>query len=790
MNILKKISYFLFLVTLNSFSQNYINVADISEYNEAIKKALPGTTIILENGIWEDVHLEAYGKGTKENPITIKAKKAGQVILTGDSSLKIYGEHVIVEGLWFKDGVPTSPTIVSFKKSSKEFANNCRFTNSAITHFNPNYHKFKSHWVALWGKNNRVDHNNFTGKTNEGTTLVVWLKGSEHTENNHSIDANFFGLRKELDKVSAETIRIGTSKYSMESSKTLVENNTFKHCNGEIEIISNKSCDNIFRNNLFLESKGSLTLRHGDNALVENNVFLGNGIQNTGGIRVSNKGHIIRNNLLIDIRGKKNRAPIVLMNGIPNSPLNGYNQVDAVDIQNNTLINCTSMEFGANKSAEKSLPPINTLFANNLIKNSNEAQILNASDDIEGIKFEKNIVETSGGFNRYLFKKVKVEWENFKKIPMPTGANKLLASDFKNDKTPTKDIMGANKSPFTVGAFNLGTTKLPKALTVKSGTGWDTKIVTPKFKGKRVTVEPGVGTLTAAIKKVTGKTLLLLRDGVYYINKEQKINANITIQGNKKTIIKSEENLEKPFKSFFKVNEQSRLELRNVTVDGEVNTIKYAIISPSKGGARLYSLFIDNCVFKNFKNDHGYIIRAYGNTLADTISIKNSSFKDSYRGINFHAKENVSGATNANTITLENSVFENIEKFALKYTKQDSEDNSKKGKLAVTNCVFSKINDNEKGNVIELKNIHFVEVKNSVFEKSRDIVSPINLSGKENVIDNCLVYSCGEIKTSKGATQKNILDKSPRWKDKKNFIPHRKSILLKENNGNETIGIL
>ena len=87
-----------------------------------------------------------------------------------------------------------------------------------------------------------------------------------------------------------ETIRIGTSANSMESSRTIVENNTFKNCDGEIEIISNKSANNIFRNNLFLESKGSLTLRHGNNTLVEGNVFLGNNVSKTGGIRVINEG--------------------------------------------------------------------------------------------------------------------------------------------------------------------------------------------------------------------------------------------------------------------------------------------------------------------------------------------------------------------------------------------------------------------------------------------------------------------------------------------------------------------
>jgi len=215
-----------------------------------------------------------------ERRYTIKAETPGKVIITGDSELKIYGTYVTVSGLWFKNGLSTSKSIVSFRKNSKEFASNCRFTNSTISYFNVE-DGIKNHWVDIWGKNNRVDHNNFTGKESPGTTLVVWLKGEEHIKNNHIIDYNFFGPRPELGTNGGETIRIGTSANSMKSSQTLVENNTFKQCNGETEIISNKSCDNIYRNNLFLESEGTLTLRHGNNALVENNVFLGNNKRKT-----------------------------------------------------------------------------------------------------------------------------------------------------------------------------------------------------------------------------------------------------------------------------------------------------------------------------------------------------------------------------------------------------------------------------------------------------------------------------------------------------------------------------
>ena len=77
------------------------------------------------------------------------------------------------------------------------------------------------------------------------------------------------------------------------------------------------------------------------------------------------------------------------MNGVPNSPLNRYRQVKNVSIQNNTLINCGTIEFAEGKDDERSLPPINTLFANNLITNTNGIKILNSSDDISGITLKK-----------------------------------------------------------------------------------------------------------------------------------------------------------------------------------------------------------------------------------------------------------------------------------------------------------------------------------------------------------------------------------------------------------------
>lgn len=79
----------------------------------------------------------------------------------------------------------------------------------------------------------------------------------------------------------------------------------FHHCNGEVEVVSIKSSDNIIRNNVFLECRGILALRHGNRNLVEGNAFIGNGLPCTGGVRVVNEGHIIKGNLFYGLKGDR-----------------------------------------------------------------------------------------------------------------------------------------------------------------------------------------------------------------------------------------------------------------------------------------------------------------------------------------------------------------------------------------------------------------------------------------------------------------------------------------------------
>jgi poly(beta-D-mannuronate) lyase len=788
-HVILSIFIFFFLSVLNAQD---ILVSNISEFNAALKKASNGGTIILKNGVWKDANLVAKGNGTKDNPIVIKAETAGNVILSGDSSLSISGTYVIVSGLWFKDGNTTQKSVVQFRTSSKDFAYNCRLANSTISYYDTKDPDLKNHWVDIWGKNNRVDHNNFTGKSSPGTTLVVWLKGDENIDNNHQIDHNYFGFRPDLGENGGETIRIGTSDNSMKSSKTVVEYNTFKNCDGEIEIISNKSANNIFRYNLFLESKGALTLRHGNNALVEHNVFLGNNIPNTGGIRVINEGHIIRNNLLIGLKGSGFRGPIVIMNGVPNSPLNRYNQVKDVNIQNNTIINCGPMTFGAGKDDERTLPPIRTVFANNIITNTDAGNILEIDDTIEGISFSGNIVDSEASVNSELFQKAEIDWVMVGSLPIPSENNTVLTSVSKLKNSPSVDITNLERTTYASGAFNLGSTRIPRAISMITGPGWKPDIKKPVVKPTEQLIKPAIGAIRKAISSAPSGSIIKLEPGVYEIEKKIKIGKTITIQGAKdgQTILKMKDNTESTFDYFFRADPGAKIYLNDIEFLGDNGyDMKYAIVSPDENESGLYSIYVNNCSFKNFTNTNGgSIFKAYKGTKADTLSFINSKFKDSYRGLNLSYEKDL-GMYSANVIFVKNSVFDNIEQFAINYTRNIPNVNLEGGELVVDHCVFNKVANTEKGRIIKNNGIHKVSILNSAFLYSYKAETPIVLSGIENTIKNCLIFDSGNIKVNKGAQEYDIINKNPKWEDKDAFIPSEKSPLLKANNGIETIGL-
>jgi len=368
-----------FLVPLGPGAQGAeVLVTNVAGISAAALAAQPGDTIVMQDGAWADADILFSAVGTAAQPVTLRAQTLGRVHLTGQSRLRMAGHHLVVDGLVFTNGYRTSGDVIAFRDNSSALAYNSRLINCAIIDYNPPNLTNDTKWVSIYGLSNRVESCHFRGKANVGTTLIVWVSElpDPNNPNYHVIARNHFGPRPVLTAASngGETIRVGTSDYSMNISRTTVEDNFFEKCNGDVEIISSKSCENVYRRNTFFECEGALTLRHGNSCLVEANYFFGNLQTNTGGVRIMGENHRVFNNYFENLRGSSSRAPLVFMQGFENSPLNGYFQVSNVTVAFNTFVNCNNTFIvglsGTVGGLPTSLPPKDSSVANNIVRQS------------------------------------------------------------------------------------------------------------------------------------------------------------------------------------------------------------------------------------------------------------------------------------------------------------------------------------------------------------------------------------------------------------------------------------
>ena len=118
----------------------------------------------------------------------------------------------------------------------------------------------KHRWIVLYGTYNTVINCSFMNKTSAGALILAEYQ--YNTENDpcaivgNTISSNYFYKYEKIDNTltnsgDSETIRIGSSDNQNVSSNIAVSNNYFVEADGENEIITNKSKNNIFINNTF-----------------------------------------------------------------------------------------------------------------------------------------------------------------------------------------------------------------------------------------------------------------------------------------------------------------------------------------------------------------------------------------------------------------------------------------------------------------------------------------------------------------------------------------------------------
>lgn len=377
----------------------------LTDLNNLINKLVPGDTVIITNGTYSNISLSINCQGTFDKRITIKAQTPGQVILNGTILLSLSGKYTTIANFVLKEGGVSNGVQIGG-------------IGNRLTGFDISINESNGPIVLIKGLKNRVDHCYFHDFSNAD----VWLRLDRPNEslNYALIDHNIFRNRKKGTGNGFETIRLGTSHYSLSNSRSIIEQNFFDNCDGEIEIISNKSSENIIYRNTIFNCLGALTLRHGDRSIVANNSIDQINESQSSGLRIAaGKDHILFRNF---IQNTNSQGAISLNSG-NNSGI--YNiPIERANILNNISVNCVSHYIlGSNKF---NVQPADCVMRNNI-----------AYDSLSNPVFLNN-----SGIQDFYYADNQYYATNFGIIKNPT--EKLLNPNIFNVNTIDKSQFGYN----------------------------------------------------------------------------------------------------------------------------------------------------------------------------------------------------------------------------------------------------------------------------------------------------------------------------------------------------------
>lgn len=383
------------------------SVTTAKQLTQNLPAALPGDTFVLADGDYALSWLKLTSlAGTEAQPIVVQAEHTlkARVVGTGCITL-IDAAYLEFQGLDFDMAATSS----MFKLQG---AHHIRITHNRFT-MSVDKEGQTSKWILIgdiWENDtsasgyNRIDYNLFEDKHDGGALIVIdGAHGTPGGISRHDrIDHNIFRRNTPRQDNEKETVRIGVSDLCMMSSYTVVENNLFEDCDGDPEVVSVKSCDNIVRNNTFRRCLGTLCLRHGYRNRAEGNIFLGEGKKELydtdsigcGGIRVYGKDHVIADNYMEGLTGNKWDPALALTNGDATnsgSASSKHGQPENVVISGNTFAYCAStLEIGFTNNGKYSKKPLSCRFEDNLILADEQPVTMHTNMGTTNILFADN----------------------------------------------------------------------------------------------------------------------------------------------------------------------------------------------------------------------------------------------------------------------------------------------------------------------------------------------------------------------------------------------------------------
>ncbi len=352
-------------------------VDSLAALQARINSATPGDIITVRNGTYSTTEAIVVNRiGTAQQAITIAAETPGGVTLAGSHGFQVNAPaaHIVIDGFTF--------THQSGRTKIAGGTSHVRFTRNSFrcTGAGP--------YLSVTGDHAQIDYNEFRDKHTLGNMIDVTGTNGQ-VARGLWIHHNYFHDFTNAGGNGAETIRFGLSGLSMSTGGGIVEHNLFVRCNGENELISNKSGGNTYRFNTLIDSPGAqLTLRHGNECVVYGNYF-----KNTDGLRIFGDRHHIFGNYF-----EGNTLGINLGNGgaevADGAPLTSHDRPDGCVISFNTLVD-NRVHYAMNRRTPTALGATNTTFAHNALQGGGVAVKIEGPN--VGAQWSGNLLWQTGG---------------------------------------------------------------------------------------------------------------------------------------------------------------------------------------------------------------------------------------------------------------------------------------------------------------------------------------------------------------------------------------------------------
>lgn len=320
-----------------------VAVSSSSAMTKALAAATAGTCVEVADGAYTIGTVSGLA-GTAKKPIVLRAKNRGKAPITAGTLTITSSAYFVLEGFdWTGSGT------VQVKS-----CDHCRITRNRFRLAET----ADIDWIVVRvATGTRIDHNELGPKSFPGNPISVFGDNVATSAKDTRIDHNHIHDIGPLagGNPGGEAIRMGVGSLAGEAAHTLVEYNLLERCDGDPEVISAKTSEDVIRYNTLRASAGFISLRAGNRNTVCGNFILGEGKAATGGIRMTGEDHRVFDNHVQGVTA----VTLQLHDGTADHP-----QVKRAAIVHNTFLgDGDGLELGAGA------PPTDCTIANNLFVN-------------------------------------------------------------------------------------------------------------------------------------------------------------------------------------------------------------------------------------------------------------------------------------------------------------------------------------------------------------------------------------------------------------------------------------